>query len=296
MSEGKLGRRLSDLLGSKEPLEAASSEVLYGPKKGAEGQLREMAISLIDPNPYQPRTRFDREKLEELKQSIAASGVLQPIVVRPAGERFQVVVGERRLRAAREMGLERIPAVLRRVGDEELLELALIENIQRTDLNPVEKARAYRRLMQEFGLTQEQVAARVGQDRSTVANFVRLLELPKEVQDLVAQGTLSMGHARAIMGLTDTSAQRELARRIAQEGLSVRQAEKMVSSAPSLVRRRRRKEKSPQVKRLEDRLKRHLGTRVTIHEGKKHGRIAIEFYGPEDFDRLMEIMGLPRQE
>lgn len=293
MSEGKLGRRLSDLLGNRKPLEETSSEVRYGQKQ--EGQPTEIPVTLIDPNPYQPRTRFDREELEELKRSIAASGVLQPIVVRPVGERYQVVVGERRLRAAREMGMERIPAVLRRVGDEELLELALIENIQRSDLNPIEKARAYRRLIQEFGLKPAQVAERVGQDRSTVSNFIRLLELPKEVQDLVAQGALSMGHARALMGLTDPAGQRELARRIAQEGLSVRQAEKLVASASPMVRRRRKKEKSPQVRRLEDRLKRHLGTRVTIYEGKKHGRIVIEFYGPDDFDRLMEIIGLPRQ-
>ncbi len=295
MSEGRLGRRLSDLLGEKKPMEQTSSEVVY--PTPPEGQPpTEIPVSLTDPNPYQPRSHFDRDQLEELKQSILTSGILQPIVVRPVGERYQVVVGERRLRAAREIGLERIPAVVRQVGDEELLELALIENIQRADLNPMEKAKAYRRLVQEFGLTQEQVAQRVGQDRSTVANFVRLLELPKEVQDHVSRGTLSMGHARALLGLEDAGGQVEVAERIASQGLSVRETERMVSARTSPARARKRREKTPQVRRLEDRLKTHLGTRVSIYEGEKHGRIVIEFYGTDDFDRLMHIIGLPSRE
>ena len=295
MSEGRLGRRLSDLLGQKKPLEQTASEVRY-PAPAAAQPTTEIPVSLTDPNPYQPRSHFDQEQLEELKRSILASGILQPIVVRPVGERYQVVVGERRLRAAREMGLERIPAVIRQVGDEELLELALIENIQRSDLNPMEKAKAYRRLMQEFGLTQEQVAQRVGQDRSTVSNFVRLLELPKDVQDHVSRGTLSMGHARALLGLGEAGGQKELADRIASQGLSVRETERLVSAHTAPARPRRRREKTPQVKRLEDRLKRHLGTRVSIYQGEKRGRIVIDFYGTDDFDRLMQIMGLATRE
>jgi len=295
MSESRLGRNLSDLLGRKAPLEETSSEVIYK-QPTEERPPTEIPISLTDPNPYQPRTRFDSEQLEDLKQSIRTSGVLQPIVVRPVGERYQVVMGERRLRAAREIGLERIPAIVRQVGDEELLELALIENIQRADLNPIEKARAYRRLMQEFGLTQEQVGERVGQSRSTVANFTRLLELPKEVQDNVSRGTLSMGHARALLVLDDVARQREVAERILSQGLSVRDAERLVAAGRVPRPQRAHRDKTPQVKTLEDRLKRHLGTRVSIYEGKKRGRIVIDFYGADDFDRLMQIIRLPRQD
>jgi len=292
MSEGRLGRRLSDLLGAAGPVEETSSEVLYG-RKREDQPPAEVQLSLIDANPFQPRSVFDRDELEALKNSILASGILQPILVRAVGERYQVVVGERRLRAAQELKLERIPAVVRPVSDQELLELALVENIQRADLNPIEKAKAYRRLMQEFGLTQEHVAQRVGQDRSTVANFVRLLELPKDIQDGVSRGTLAVGHARALLALEGADKQRDLAGRVANQGLSVRQTERLVSASLSPRRRRARGQKSAQVRSLEDRLKRHLGTRITIYEGKKRGRIVIEFYGPDDFDRLMQLIGLP---
>jgi ParB family chromosome partitioning protein len=261
--------------------------------KGKEATAADIPVSEVDANPFQPRADFDKAQLEELKQSILSTGILQPIVVRPAGERYQVVVGERRLRAAKELGLERIPALVRQTGDGELLELALIENVQRADLNPMEKAKAFRRLMQEFGLTQEQVAQRVSQERSTVANFVRLLELPKEVQDHVSRGSISMGHARALLTIADGVKQRELAERVAKEGVSVRDVERLIARGEPPMRRASRREKSPQVRSLEDRLKRHLGTRVSISEGKNRSRLVIEFYGTEDFDRLMQIMGVP---
>jgi len=286
MSERRLGRRLSDLLGGPQGRDTET---------GPEGRAAEIPVVLIDPNPLQPRTRFDPEKLEELKSSIRATGVLQPILVRPAGERYQVVAGERRLRAAKEVLLERIPAIVRTVGDEELLELALVENLQRADLNPIEKAKAYRRLMQEFGLTQEEVAERVGQSRSSVANFCRLLELPKDIQDYVSRGTISMGHARALLSSPDGTAQRRLAERIVKDGLSVRETERLAALGETGKRKPLTK-KSPQVMRLEDRLKRHLGTRVRIYEGKKRSRIVVDFYGPEDFDRLMQIIGLARED
>lgn len=291
MSEGRLGRRLSDLLGSKGPLEAVPSETQF--PKVKEATATDIAVSQVDANPFQPRTDFDKAQLEELKQSILSTGILQPILVRPVGERYQVVVGERRLRAAKELGLERIPAIVRQAGDAEVLELALIENVQRADLNPMEKAKAYRRLLQEFGLTQERVAQRVGQERSTVTNFIRLLELPKEVQDHVSRGTLSMGHARALLGMADGARQRELADRIAREGVSVRDVERLIARGEPPKRRASRREKSPQVRSLEDRLKRHLGTRVSIFQGRNRGRLVIEFYGTDDFDRLLEIMGVP---
>jgi ParB family chromosome partitioning protein len=290
MSESRLGRRLSDLLGSKGPLEAVPSETTF--PKAKEATPTDVPVSQVDANPFQPRADFDKSQLEELKKSILSTGILQPIVVRPAGERYQVVVGERRLRAAKELGLERIPAVVRQAGDGELLELALIENVQRADLNPIEKAKAYRRLMQEFGLTQEQVAQRVGQERSTVANFVRLLELPKEVQDHVSRGTISMGHARALLTIADGAKQRELADRVAKEGVSVRDVERLIARGEAPRKRASRGEKSPQVRSLEDKLKRHFGTRVSIFEGRNRGRLVIEFYGTDDFDRLMQIMGV----
>jgi len=290
MSESRLGRRLSDLLGSKGPLEAVPSETTF--PRAQEATPTDVPVSQVDANPFQPRADFDQSQLEELKKSILSTGILQPIVVRPAGERYQVVVGERRLRAAKELGLERIPAIVRQAGDGELLELALVENVQRADLNPMEKAKAYRRLMQEFGMTQEQVAQRVGQERSTVANFVRLLELPKEVQDHVSRGTISMGHARALLTIADGVKQRELADRVAKEGMSVRDVEKLIARGEPPKTRASRKEKSPQVRSLEDRLKRHFGTRVSIFEGRNRGRLVIEFYGTDDFDRLMQIMGV----
>jgi len=290
MSESRLGRRLSDLLGAKEPLEAVPSETTF--PKAKEATAADVPVSQVDANPFQPRVDFDKAQLEELKQSILSTGILQPIVVRPAGDRYQVVVGERRLRAAKELGLERIPALVRQAGDAELLELALIENVQRADLNPIEKAKAFRRLMQEFGLTQGQVAQRVGQERSTVSNFVRLLELPKEVQDHVSRGSLSMGHARALLTIGDGAKQRELADRVAKEGVSVRDVERLIAHGEPPKRRASRREKSPQVRNLEDRLKRHFGTRVSIFEGRNRGRLVIEFYGTDDFERLMQIMGV----
>jgi len=236
---------------------------------------------------------MDAAQLEGLKVSIREHGVLQPIVVRPVGDRYQVVAGERRLRAAREVGIGEVPAIVREVPDEKMLEVALVENLQREDLNPIEKAEGFRAYLAETGRTQEEAAGHLGLDRSTVANMIRLLELPEEVQNLVRRGSVTMGHARAILAIGSGKRQIEVAERVAREGLSVRQVERLASGMRPAGRVRAKVEKSPHVRVLEGRLREALGTKVTIEEGSKPGtgRIIIEFYSHEDLDRVLEILG-----
>ena len=248
-------------------------------------------INVIRPNPYQPRINFAAEDLKNLAESIKEKGIIQPLVVRPASSGYELIVGERRWRSARKAGLKQVPVVVKDVSKEEMLELALVENIQREDLNPLEKAEAYYRLMKEFGLTQEKVATRVGQDRSTVANFLRLRNLPKEIQSDIANNTLTMGHARAIIGAETPAQQKAAWRRIVKENLSVRATEALAKKL------KEDKGKSPKSKRVssanvylqsvEDDLTRHLGTKVSIVRQGKKGRLEIEFYGNDDLDRLI---------
>jgi len=276
MTKPKLGRGLGSLLSRTEEPGTAMQGVT-GIPTGA-----------IHPNRYQPRTGFEPELLAELKASIEANGIIQPIVVRPHGNEYELVAGERRWRAASELGMATIPAIIREVDDAQSLEIALIENLQREDLNPMEKATAYHELMSRFALTQEEVARRVGKRRSTVANTLRLLDLPADIQDSVSRGTLTMGHARALLGLVSTEVQRRLARRIESEGLSVRAVEKIVQAANEPQEPKNVRYKSPHLRDIEDRLRRVLGTRVTIREGHGRGRIVIDFYSNDDFDRILE--------
>jgi len=274
----RLGRGLDSLI-SVPPQEPASE------RTGAE----EIEISRIELNPKQPRQHLDPQGLEALADSIRRAGVLQPVVVRRRGELYELVAGERRLRAAHLAGLETVPALVRDVPDEQMIELALIENVQREDLNPIEKARAIQRMMEELGLTQDEAAEKVSLKRSTVANLLRLLRLPEEVQEMVSRGTLSAGHARAVLALNDHRLQRQLAERIVREGLSVREAERL--AATGLVRRRRPAPSvSPHLKRLQDALREALGTRVEIRSRGKRGRIIIHFDDNEQFERLFEVM------
>ncbi len=276
MTKPKLGRGLGSLLSSTEE-PATAMQGVAGIPTGA-----------IHPNRYQPRTGFEPELLAELQASIAANGIIQPIVVRPHGNEYELIAGERRWRAASQLGMATIPAIVREVDDVQALEIALIENVQREDLNPIEMATAYHELMSRFALTQEEVAKRVGKRRSTVANTLRLLDLPADIQDFVSRGTLTMGHARALLGLVDTDAQRRLARRIVSQGLSVRAIEKIVQAANEPQQPKSVRYKSPHLRDIEDRLRRVLGTRVTIHEGHGRGRIVIDFYSNDDFDRILE--------
>jgi len=251
-------------------------------------------IDTIRPNPYQPRRRFAREELTGLAASIKEKGVIQALVVRPTSEGYELIVGERRWRSARMAGLKQVPVVVKDVSSEEMLELALIENIQREDLNPLEKAEAYYRLMKEFGLTQEKVARRVGQDRSTVANFLRLRKLPKEIQADIVNNTLTMGHARALMGAETSAQQRAAWRRIISQSLSVRAAEALVKKMKA---QKKKASKSKPVsssdvylEKVADDLTRHLGTKVSIVRRGKRGRLEIEFYGNDDLDRLISLL------
>ena len=266
------------------------TERVPAPGQGAGEYLREIDVLMITPNPSQPRQAISEEQLDELAASIRTSGVLQPVLVRPHRGAYQLIAGERRWRAAQKAGLERIPAIVREVADGKLLEVALIENIQRQELNPIEEARAYQALQREGGATQSEVADRVGKQRSTVANTVRLLKLAPSVQAQVERGVLAMGHARALLGLLDASAQETTAQVIVNKGLNVRQAEELVRrqneppKPPGPPPRR-----DPNVAAAEQGLSQQLGTKVRIVAGMKgKGRLVIEFYSAEELDRIYE--------
>jgi ParB family chromosome partitioning protein len=249
----------------------------------------EIDLDLLVPNPRQPRTSIDDGRLEELTQSIRTNGVIQPIVVRPVGGRYEIVAGERRWRAAQRAGLLKVPVYAREIPDEKLLEIALIENIQREDLNPIEEALAYRRLTDELQLSQEAIATAVGKDRATVANAMRLLRLPAELRHEVASGAISTGHARALLGLPDEASQRRLGREVVTRGLSVREVEALVrretappSAAPSTPR------VDPNTRAAEDRMRLAIGTRVRIVRKGKGGRIEIDFADEDELQRVYE--------
>jgi len=278
-------------------------EALLGPtREDAErdGSLVELAVGDIRPNPFQPRQDVDPAALEELKASIRQAGLLQPIVVRPApnGGGYELIAGERRLRACQALGWERIPAVKREVDDRTALTLALIENLQRDDLSPVDEARGYERLLAEFNLAQQDVADAVGRDRSTVANALRLLKLPAAVLTMLHEGHLSVGHARALLAVEDPRAAAMLAREAVAQGFSVREIEDRVRGGRAPVRRPRLKRgvgQVPEVRRVEDALRRRLGTdvRVTLR-AKGKGQIHIAFYSNDDLARLLElVLGAP---
>jgi ParB family chromosome partitioning protein len=253
--------------------------------------LEQVPVDLIDPNPFQPRSTFPEKSLRELAESIRSSGVLQPILVRRVDGKYQLIAGERRLRAARMAGLEVVPAVIRDLGDRETLELAVTENVMREDLNPIEVAHAYDSLQERFHLSHDEIAARIGVNRSTVSNTLRLLRLPDQIQELVANGNVSAGHARALLGLESAERQNELARLIAKRGLSVRQVESMVAtaqSAPQAQRPGRKVDPNTRAAALE--MERTLGTRVKIVGSGKRGKIEISYFSGDDLQRLYELL------
>lgn len=267
-------------------------------------RLAEVSVAGIMPNPKQPRQNFDDEALEELKVSIKEVGFLQPIVVRElAPDKYELVMGERRWRAAQALGRETIPAIVRDTRDEAMLRDALLENIHRVDLNPLEEAAAYQQLLEEFGVTHEELGRRIGRSRPQISNTVRLLNLPAPVQRRVAAGVLSAGHARALLGLDDAERQEALAHRVVAEGLSVRATEEAVAlalaSAPAerpASPRRRTKPYSPALADLADRLSDRFDTRVKVDLGRSKGKITIEFATVDDLERIVELIGLERQE
>ena len=263
------------------------------PEKVKYGEILHLDIDSIVPSEYQPRRVFKDEALEELASSIKEKGVIQPVIVkRSTINTFQLIAGERRLRAARKAGLDKIPAIVKDAAPVEVLELALIENIQREDLNPLEAAEAFQRLINDFKLTHDELSRKVGKDRATVTNYLRILKLPPDIKKWIADGSLSLGHAKALLQIESPSLQIEAARKIIQKGLSVRETEAL--SKKTSLRTSTRKTtavKDPQIASLEEKLRQTLGTKVSLqHKGKKGGKIEIEYYSLDELDRLLEIL------
>ena len=287
----RLGRGLEALLGSAGGL--ATSD---------EGALKSIPIAQITRNPFQPRSEFNTEELAELQESLNTSGLLQPITVRRrmGKDGFEIIAGERRLRAAKNLGWKEIPAIIKDIDDRTLLTLALVENLQRADLNPIEEGEGYHQLANQFGLTQQQIAETVGKDRTTVANVLRLLQLPEAVRRLLQDGQLTMGHAKVLLGLDDSGQIVSLAQVIVAEGLTVREVEQRlrnVAGAPARKkagRPRTADRQSPEARRIEDRLRRFLQTDVTIKLGPgSTGSLSIQFYSADDLERLLDKIGVP---
>jgi len=277
----RLGKGLNALLGN----ETATND---------DDQILQLKIDSIRPNPYQPRKVFNDQAIEDLAQSIREHGVIQPIIVKKTIRGHIVIAGERRLRAAQHAGLDKIPAIEKNLTDKEMREVALIENLQREDLNPIEIADAYDKLIHELNYTQEQLAKRVGKSRSQIANFLRLLQLPEAIKDYVSRGTLSYGHARTLLGVNNTEYQKILADRIIKEQLSVRETEVIVQNLANVSRETKQKTKTksrnPEMKNIEKKLEAILGTGVKIVEGKRKGRIEIDYFSADDLDRLLKII------
>jgi ParB family transcriptional regulator, chromosome partitioning protein len=295
-----LGKGLESLLPSRPaaapppPAPAPVIQAVAAPEPT--GKPLELAVEMVDRNPFQTRTRFDETQLAELAQSITASGVVQPIVVRTLpGGRYQLIAGERRLLASKKAGKTHIPAIVRQVSDEQAMEMTIVENLQRADLNPMEQARAYQRLSQEFKMTQEQMAVRTGSQRATVANFLRLLRLPEGIQGKVEAGELSFGHARTLLALDSAEAITAAAQKVMALSMSVRQTETYVQGLlnPEAKEKKERPEEvvDPNVREAQDRLQRSLGLKVRIEDKAGKGRVIIEYARLEDFDAILTALG-----
>lgn len=276
MPKQRLGRGLQALIPVEDTVTAVAG--------GAEP----VALGLIDPNPFQPRREFDADKLQELAESIRVHGVIQPVVLRRINDKYQLVAGERRCRAAKLAGLEQVPALVKDYSDLEMLELAIVENLQRDDLTAIEEALAYEQLMKRLALTQEQVAGRVGKSRPHVANTLRLLQLPAILQQYVSRGTLSAGHARAILALASANRQLEAAEQVIRLGLNVRQTELLIKQLQTPAVSRETKPASNDTVAVERQLQAALGTNVKVVRGRKQGRIEISFYSADELERLLD--------
>ena len=304
MARNALGRGLGALIrepdavivphGGSASAAAAAVAAAVAPTPAATGGPLQIDIDLIDPSPYQPRTRFGETALEELAQSIRASGIIQPLVVRKIGGRYQLIAGERRWRASQRAQLLRVPAIVREVSDEQALELTLVENIQREDLNPIEQARAFDRLMEEFHLTQDEVAGRTGKDRATVANSIRLLSLEGQLIDWIEEGKLTAGHGRALLAVEDRKLRGDLALKASRGKLTVRQLERMATRRSRGRVQPVSETADPNRQAALDELQKHLGTRVTLQMPSKGraGQLMLEFYDEEQLNGLYErLMG-----
>ena len=307
MARSGLGKGLGALIGT--PSTVASTEVAEPGER-----VHQISLARVVPSTLQPRKDFGREALQELIDSIRQHGIIQPLIVRPAtaspsgagqvGARFELIAGERRWRAAQEIGLATVPAIVRTASDLEVLELSLIENLQRADLNPIEEAQGYARLANEFGMRQEDIALKVGRSRAAVANAVRLLDLHPQVQIWLAQNLLSVGHAKVLLALKAPEEQLLAAETVLRRNATVRSTERLVARQLGIGRSRRRSRRAPAelsaagtaVDDLQNRLQQHLATHVTIHHGDKRGRIEIEYYGTDDLHRIVTALGLPPAE
>jgi ParB family chromosome partitioning protein len=293
MAKSGLGKGLSALISTRPTairLEAEPAE-----------KVQQVNIASIVPSPLQPRKDFARDALAELVESIRQHGIIQPLVVRDVHGRRELIAGERRWRAAQEAGLTKVPVITRVATDLEVLELSLIENLQRADLNPIEEAQAYARLAGEFGMRQEDIAQKVGRSRAAVTNSMRLLDLHEQVQAWLTQGLLSVGHAKVLLALKEPDEQRAVAETILRRSATVRATERLVARQLGTTRPRRRRQTaattvtSATIDDLQSRLQEHLGTRVTLHHGEKRGRIEIEYYGNDDLQRVLTALGLPAE-
>jgi len=287
----RLGRGLEALLGSATGLSSSD-----------DGALKSIPIGQIVPNPFQPRQEFNAQDLVELQESLKANGLLQPITVRRrhGKDGFELIAGERRLRAATKLGWKEIPAIIKDIDDKTILTLALVENLQRTDLNPIEEGEGYHQLSREFGLTQHQIAETVGKDRTTIANMMRLLQLPEAVRRLLQEGDLTMGHAKVLLGLEDPEKIESLAREIVKEGLTVREVERRLRDVVGSKdgkkpgRPRAADRQSPELKRMEARLRHFLQTDVALKIGSHNrGTLTVHFYSADDLERLLDLLGVP---
>lgn len=286
MTRKALGRGLSALI--QEPEEPAATTPAQEPAN-------RIPVSLIDPNPFQPRTHFAPDELNELAESVRAKGIIQPVLLRRSGERYQLVAGERRWRAAQIAGLDDVPAIVRDLDDREAIELALTENLLRDDLGPIETARAYRSLQERFGISQEEIARRLGLNRVTVTNTLRLLKLDASIQGMIERGELTAGHARAVLALPSADDQVQLARRIVKRGLSVREAEKLASGKASSLSQAAQDDEQPKavdpnIRAAMLELERRLGTRVRITGDGHRGKIEVSYFSAEDLNRLYELI------
>jgi ParB family chromosome partitioning protein len=305
MAKQALGKGLGALIKApiKTPSAAAdeAQEAGGGFTVGSGERVNHVPLARIVASPFQPRKHFNDDRLDELAESIRERGVIQPLIVREANGKLELIAGERRWRACQKIGAEEVPVIIRDATDVEAMEMALIENLQREDLDPIEEAEAYARLFREFGLKQEEIARRVGKNRATVANAIRLLDLESSVQALVSQRLLSTGHAKAILGVKNGEEQKLLADIVMKRQLTVRKAEKLVSDYQASGGKTTRnlspsssaKTLTPYMQQLQERLQAHFGTRVHLAHGEKKGKIEIEYFGNDDLDRVLGVIGLP---
>ncbi|MEO0416700.1 MAG: ParB/RepB/Spo0J family partition protein, partial [Verrucomicrobiota bacterium] len=295
-----LGKGLNALIRTPGEVPVKSSPKAAPTKDPETGELvKRVKLDEVVPSPYQPRKRFNEENLEELCESIREHGLIQPLIVRPVGKKFELIAGERRWRACTKLELEEVPIITREASDRDVLEMALIENLQREDLDPLEEAEAFAKLAQEFGLKQDEIAKRVGKNRTTVSNAIRLLDLDKDVQSLVQQKMLSSGHAKAILGVKTKAEQRMLADMVVRKKMNVRDTERMVSehiNGKTETKKVAKSSLSPKaeayIRQIQDNLRSRYSTNILINHNDKKGKIEIEYYGNEDLGRILELMGI----